>query len=155
RAASRGTALEGFQRILDDVAGEIRKEERPTPAKDKPIPVIIENDARDALLRQLPSAMTMLVTVALIVALVAFMLLRRVELRNRLMRLVGYGRLPLATKAMDEAAERIGHYLVAQSIINGSFGLAVASGLALIGLPYAILWGFLAGVLRFVPYVGP
>jgi predicted PurR-regulated permease PerM len=155
RAASRGTALEGFQRILDDVAGEIRKEERPAPAREKPIPVVIQNDSRDALLRQLPSAMAMLVTVALIVALVAFMLLRRVELRNRLMRLIGSGRLPLATKAMDEAAERIGHYLVAQSLINGSFGVAVASGLALIGLPYAILWGFLAGVLRFVPYVGP
>src|SRR4029077_18954573 len=46
-------------------------------------------------------------------------------------------------------------YLLMQTIINSSFGLAVGFALYLIGLPYAILWGFLAAVLRFIPYVGP
>jgi predicted PurR-regulated permease PerM len=154
RAATHGTMLHGLQRIVDDVVGEIRKEERPIPAKDKPIPVIIQADPQQALLRQLPNAVEALVTFGLVVALVVFMLIRRIELRNRLIRLVGYGRLPLATKAMDEAAERIGHYLVAQSLINGSFGVAMATGLYFIGLPYATLFGFLAGMLRFVPYLG-
>ena len=71
-----------------------------------------------------------------------------------MIRLVGGSGLPVATKAIDEAAERISHYLLMQSVINGTFGATVALGLFLIGLPYAVLWGFLAAVLRFIPYVG-
>ncbi len=41
-----------------------------------------------------------------------------------------------------------------QSIINASFGLGIAIGFLLLGVPYALLWGFLAAVLRFIPYVG-
>ena len=77
------------------------------------------------------------------------------DLRNRLIRLAGYSQLTTATKALDEAGQRISRYLLMQSIINGSFGLAVGLGVFLIGVPYALLWGFLAAVLRFIPYVGP
>jgi hypothetical protein len=87
--------------------------------------------------------------------LVIFMLIQYADLRSRLIRLAGYGRLTIATKALDEAGQRISRYLLMQSIINGSFGFAVGLGLFLIGVPYAILWGFLAAVLRFIPYVGP
>jgi hypothetical protein len=68
---------------------------------------------------------------------------------------VGYGRLTFTTRALEEAGQRISRYLLMQTIINSSFGLAVGFALYLIGLPYAILWGFLAAVLRFIPYVGP
>jgi AI-2E family transporter len=95
-----------------------------------------------------------LVTVGLVMALIVFMLIRQLELRARVIRLVGGSGLPVATKALDEAAERISHYLLMQSAINGTFGATVALGLFLIGLPYAVLWGFLAAVLRFIPYVG-
>jgi hypothetical protein len=86
---------------------------------------------------------------------VIFMLLERQELRNRLIRLIGYGRLTTTTRALDEAGQRISRYLLMQTIINGSFGLGIGLGLFLIGVPYAVLWGFLAAALRFVPYVGP
>ena len=82
------------------------------------------------------------------------MLIRRENLRNRLIRLLGYGRLTITTRAMEEAGQRISRYLVMQSLLNGSFGIAVGLGLFLFGLPYAFLWGFLAALLRFVPYVG-
>jgi hypothetical protein len=71
-----------------------------------------------------------------------------------LIRLVGYGRLTVTTRALEEAGQRISRYLLMQTIINSSFGLAVGFALYLIGVPYAILWGFLAAVLRFIPYVG-
>jgi hypothetical protein len=87
--------------------------------------------------------------------LVIFMLVQREDLRNRLIRLVGYGRLTVTTRALEEAGQRISRYLLMQTIINSSFGLAVGLALYLIGLPYAILWGFLAAILRFIPYVGP
>ena len=84
-----------------------------------------------------------------------FMLVQREDLRNRLIRLIGYGHLTLTTKALEEAGQRISRYLLMQSIINTSFGIAVGIALYFIGLPYALLWGFLAAMLRFIPYVGP
>jgi predicted PurR-regulated permease PerM len=89
-----------------------------------------------------------------VLILLVFMLLKQADLRDRLLALAGYGRLTLATKALDEAGQRISRYLLMQSIINGSFGCAVGLGLFLIGLPHAIVWGFLAAILRFIPYIG-
>src|SRR6185369_7026133 len=89
------------------------------------------------------------------VALVIFILLEREELRNRLIRLFGHGRLAVTTKAFDEAGRRVSRYLLVQSFVNFVYGVGVAIGLFCIGVPYASLWGVLAGMLRFVPYVGP
>jgi predicted PurR-regulated permease PerM len=91
----------------------------------------------------------------LVIVLVIFMLIQREDLRNRLIRFVGYGRLTFTTRALEEAGQRISRYLLMQTIINSSFGLAVGLALYLIGVPYAVLWGFFAAVLRFIPYVGP
>jgi hypothetical protein len=90
----------------------------------------------------------------LIFILVVFMLIRRENLRNRLIRLLGYGRLTITTKAIEEAGRRMSRYLLTQALLNTSFGIAVAVALFFIGLPYALLWGFLAALLRFIPYVG-
>ena len=102
-------------------------------------------------------ALTLLIplaTAGLVLVLVIFMLLKHADLRNRLIALAGYGQMTLATKALDEAGQRISRYLLMQSLINGSFGLLFGLGLFVVGLPYAVLWGFLAAVLRFIPYVG-
>ncbi|HZH06171.1 MAG TPA: AI-2E family transporter, partial [Lautropia sp.] len=74
---------------------------------------------------------------------------------DRVLSLVGHGRLTVTTKALDEAAERISRYLLMQLIVNGSYGAAVGAGLYTIGVPYAALWGFFAAVLRYIPYLGP
>ncbi len=96
-----------------------------------------------------------LATAGLVVVLVMFMLIRREDMRDRLISLFGRGQLTLTTKALDDASQRIGRYLLMQFIINASFGLAVAIGLTVIGIDYALLWGFLAGTLRYIPYLGP
>src|SRR5262245_54257527 len=83
------------------------------------------------------------------------MLVYREDLRNQLIRLAGSGRLVLTTRALDEIGQRIGRYLLGHSLVNAGFGVAVGLGLFLIGVPSAGLWGLLAGVLRFVPVVGP
>jgi hypothetical protein len=103
----------------------------------------------------LPALARAVGNVGLVLVLVIFMLLERLQLRDRLIRLIGVGRIATTTKAMDEAAQRITHYLTMQTLINGTFGLGVTAGAFLIGLPYAFLWGSLAAVLRFIPYVGP
>jgi predicted PurR-regulated permease PerM len=150
RGAGKGSFLEKAQTTAREITEELEKS---APASaEKPVPVVVQAPSA---LWQLPTLLEPLATAALVLVLVIFMLLERGDMRNRLIRLVGYGRLTLTTKALDEAGQRISRYLLMQSIINSSFGVAVGVGLFLIGLPYALLWGVLAAVLRFIPYVGP
>jgi predicted PurR-regulated permease PerM len=91
---------------------------------------------------------------ALVAVLVVFMLLRREDLRNRVIRLIGHGRLTVTTMAIDDAASRVSGFLFAQLIVNAGYGLVFAVGLYFVGVPYALLWGFVAAVMRYVPYIG-
>ncbi|HZN57390.1 MAG TPA: AI-2E family transporter [Planctomycetota bacterium] len=93
-------------------------------------------------------------TSAIVVVLLIFFLLRREDLRDRCIRLIGNGSVSVPTQALNEAGQRVSRYLVTQSLINGTFGVAVALGLYALGMPSWALWGFLAGVLRFLPYIG-
>ena len=92
---------------------------------------------------------------ALAIILVVFMLLKREELRNRIIRLAGQGKIVVATKFLDEAGHRVSRFLLMQAIVNGTFGLIFGLGLLLIGVKYALLWGFVAAMLRYLPYIGP
>jgi predicted PurR-regulated permease PerM len=94
-------------------------------------------------------------TTALVVLLVIFMLLKREDLRSRLIRLLGQGRISTTTRAMDDAGARVTRYLLMQLVVNVTYGIPVAIGLYFIGVPNAVLWGASATVLRFIPYVGP
>jgi hypothetical protein len=89
----------------------------------------------------------------LIVAI--FILLQREDLRDRFIRLFGSTDLHRTTMAMDDAGQRLSRYFVSQLGVNACFGVAIGVGLRLIGVPSAALWGVLAGLLRFVPYIGP
>jgi predicted PurR-regulated permease PerM len=92
---------------------------------------------------------------ALAIILVIFMLLKREELRNRIIRLAGHGQIVVATKFVDEAGQRVSRFLLMQAIVNGAFGLIFGIGLLLIGVKYALLWGFLGAMLRYLPFIGP
>lgn len=94
-------------------------------------------------------------SLGLIVVVVIFMLLEREELRDRFIRLVGYGDLHRTTEALQEAGSRVALYLLMQLVVNCAYGIPLALGLWAVGVPNAVLWGMLAIVLRFVPYVGP
>ncbi len=87
--------------------------------------------------------------------LVFFLLINRENLTERLIRLVGTNRVSLTTKTMEEVDHRISRYLVMFATVNSSVGLIVGVGLHLIGVEYATLWGVLAALLRFIPYLGP
>lgn len=91
---------------------------------------------------------------ALVTLLAIFMLTNREDLRGRFIRLIGHGRISTTTRAMDDAGFRVARYLLLLLAVNLSFGAIIAAGLALIGIPNAILWGCLAALLRFIPYVG-
>ncbi|RYZ67170.1 MAG: AI-2E family transporter, partial [Proteobacteria bacterium] len=93
-------------------------------------------------------------TAGIVVVFTVLVLLDRVELRDRLLRLWS-GNLHRSTDALDEAGQRISKYLTMQLVVNLSYGIPMALGLWLIGVPGAILWGAIAAVLRFIPYLGP
>jgi len=125
---------------------------RPEPART----VILEPPAAGAL--ALPETIRPFAEgmggTALVAVLVIFMLVKREDLRNRLIRLIGHGRITTTTKAVDDAGRRISRFLLVQLIINATWGTVFALGLLALRVPYAALWGFLAAALRYVPYVG-
>ncbi len=90
-----------------------------------------------------------------VVVLLIFLLIEREDLRDRLLRIAGRGEMRLTGSTLREASERVARYLRSLTLLNVGHGIAVGTGLALIGLPGALLFGLLAGLLRFVPFAGP
>lgn len=96
-----------------------------------------------------------LATAGLVVIFVIFVLLEREDLRDRFIKLAGAGDLQKSTQAINDAATRVSRYLVMQLIVNLFYGIPIGIALYFVGVPNAILWGLLAAVLRFIPYLGP
>jgi predicted PurR-regulated permease PerM len=151
RGASKGGTMEKVQKAVEDLVGEIQKTDTLDVTDQKPVAVVLE---APSILVHLPNLLQALASAGVVAVLVIFMLLERRELRDRVILLIGYRRMTATTRALDEAGARISRYLLMQSIINGSFGVAVGLGLFLIGVPYAVTWGSLAAALRFIPYLG-
>jgi predicted PurR-regulated permease PerM len=103
----------------------------------------------------LGSAFEAMAMFAFALVLLVFFLLEREGLRDRVVLLAGRTRLTLTSKALEDATNRVSRYILMVAIVNGSFGLTLTVGLFLLGLQYAILWGCLAALLRFIPYIGP
>src|SRR6185295_10797994 len=93
-------------------------------------------------------------TTVLVLILVVFFLIYHVDLRDRLVHVVGDSRVNVTTLTLTEAVQSVSRYLFLQAAMNAAFGTLVALGLFLLGLPNALLWGMMAALLRFVPYVG-
>jgi predicted PurR-regulated permease PerM len=128
-----------------------------TPPKDNssshPVPVQVEPGSGSPL-ESLNTLVGPVSVVGLVIVFTLFMLIRREDLRNRFIRLVGHQHLNLMTQAFDDASSKVSRYLFLQLSVNVGFGLIVGLGLYLIGVPHVLLWGLTAGLLRFLPYVG-
>jgi predicted PurR-regulated permease PerM len=162
-----GSVTEQLEKMIEVLAKEwqapraelaVRALEQPVgAAAPSPQAVVVQPDSPPWVAR-LPALLRPLVEtlggLALALILTVFMLLKREDLRNRLIRLVGDGRLTVMTKAVDDAGQRISRFLLMQLIINVGFGLVLGIGLFAIQVPHAWLWGMLAAVLRYVPYFG-
>ena len=127
--------------------------------RDKPIPIPVEVRQPDpgalttlvAIIQPLLSPLT---TTGVVVIFVVFILLQREDLRNRVVRLAGSGDIQRTTAALDDAGKRLSKLFLTQIAFNAVFGLVIGIGLELIGVPSAPLWGLIAMILRFVPYIG-
>ena len=117
-------------------------------------PVSVEEVDKNSRLDTIHGVLGAMVSVFLVVVFTFFMLLQREDLRNRLIRLTGRDHLNLMTHAMDEASQRVSRYLALQLLVNTCYGSIIFFFLYFLALPHALLWGALAGLLRFVPYIG-
>ena len=153
--------LDQFTRVFGTVQRELETlDDKPEPARARasaPSRVEVVPAPPSTLERLgalLDSAVGPLTTFGLVVLLTTLILLNRTDLRDRLLRLLG-GNLHRSTDVLGEAAERVSRFLLMQLAVNLLYAVPFAIGLALIGIPGAAMWGLLAAVLRFVPYLGP
>ncbi len=137
-----------------EIAPETKRAPRAGPT---PMPVrVVESPSRLPQFAQslVSGVVGPLGTAGLVLLLVVFMLFKREDLRGRLIRLIGQGRIGATTRALDDAGKRVARYLSMQFLVNVSFGSCIALGLYFIGVPNAMLWGAFAALMRFIPYVG-
>lgn len=130
----------------------------PSPAPLGPVPVEVVEPPPSPLqsLRDfLGPLLEPIETTGIVIVFTLFMLLNREDLRNRLLGLIGPRQLHLTTRALDDAAQRVSRYLTMQFLVNATFGAIISLGLYLIGVQTSLLWGVIAMLLRFLPYVGP
>jgi predicted PurR-regulated permease PerM len=155
--------------MLRDLSQEISGPDTPAPgeaapasseeeSEPKPLPVEIrapEPAPLEVLRSVIGPLIAPLATGGIVIVFVIFMLLQREDLRDRFIRLAGTSDLHRTTQAISEAGNRVARYLLMQLVVNATYGIPVGVGLWLIGVPNPVLWGMLALVLRFVPYIGP
>jgi predicted PurR-regulated permease PerM len=118
------------------------------------VKIVPQNDPVTAVQSFLGPLVRPIGIIVIVIVFTAFILLRQEDLHDRLLTLAGLSRFRVTKQAFDEATDRLGRYLLLQSLTNLGYGLLFGSALYFIGLPNALLWGVLAGVLRFIPYLG-
>jgi predicted PurR-regulated permease PerM len=170
RGAAAGTGtLERASEVLQNLSSELDKPKLNGSAlgpqsgpgvgrpADRPIPVEVKQPDPGAL-QTLAALITPLIhplaTTGIVVIFVIFILMQNQDLRNRLIRLAGSSDLQRTTAALDDAGQRLSRLFLTQLALNAAYGVVVGTGLWLIGVPSAPLWGMLAMILRFVPYIG-
>jgi predicted PurR-regulated permease PerM len=169
-AEGSGGAIKQASETLKDLQKELEAPDAPAAAppanitirptadsKGRPIPVEVRAPAPsplDQLQTIVGVVIEPLATAGLVILFVLFLLLQREDVRDRAIRLLGSNDLEKSTAAMDDAGKRLGRYFLTLTLINTAFGIFIAFGLWLIGVPSPVLWGVLATLMRFVPFLG-
>lgn len=160
---SPGTAtLESGFRAMEDIGADFALPDSGTPsvpaqteAQAMPVRVVDSRWNRLTAAGELLQAVLKPVgQVGVVVVFTIYMLMKREELRNRLLLLAGMGRIHLMSTVLEDATIRISKYLIMQIEVNLCYGALFGAGLFLIGVPNATLWGLIAALFRIVPYVG-
>jgi predicted PurR-regulated permease PerM len=123
----------------------------PPPA---PAPAPAPPPSLTAMFPRIGSFLSVLGTAGIVIVLTILMMVQRADLRDRFIALAGGGGIVVTTQALDEGARRVSRYLLVLTMINLAHGTVIATGLWLIGVPNFLLWGLLAAILRFIPYLG-
>jgi predicted PurR-regulated permease PerM len=156
----------GGQGVIDRATGAIeelgreisKSPQNPDSAQKSDKPIAVEIRQPQPLLDRYQSVFRVvsepLATAGIVLVFLIFIMLQREDLRDRIIRLTGPRDVQRTTAAMNDASRRLSRYFVIQTIVNSAFGCVIGVGLWLIGVPNPILWGFVAAVMRFVPFIG-
>lgn len=124
--------------------------------KRTPVPVVVQQEPH--VLETIQSIVGILIeplaTTGIVFVFLSFILFQREDVRDRFIRLFGSSDLERTTAAMDDAGGRLSRFLLTQTIMNAVYGTIVGLALWAIGVPTPILWGVLAFLMRFVPFIG-
>jgi predicted PurR-regulated permease PerM len=145
-----GSTLDLVERTLQRVADARDKPERP----DLKVRVIPERKTINQRYKEVAPTIETVAAAFLIIVVVFFIMRDREQLRDKLLRLAGRAHLTVTTQAIGETSQRISRYLLTIALLNIGFGLLIGLGLWALRVPHAALWGVVAGLLRFVPYIG-
>ncbi len=149
---------ERLKTMAERVTAKIEEPPSPDTREEAPIQkveVVTEPQFQDRLRSSIGPYLEFLGVASFVLILVLFMLMGREQLSDRIISLFGHHQVSLTTRTMQEIGQRISRYLAMFALVNACFGLVIGLGLGLIGVPFATLWGCLAAMLRFIPYVGP
>lgn len=149
-----GSGEDQFTKLIDDLTAIISPQ---ATGRAAPMPVAIVSESPPWLAQvqvYLGPAAEYLGQAAFAFILTVFMLLKKSDLRNRMIRLTGHGKVTTTTKAVDDASQRISKYLLMQLLVNTTFGVIITVVLFFMGVSLAPLWGAVATVMRYVPYIG-
>ncbi|HZU34619.1 MAG TPA: AI-2E family transporter [Gemmataceae bacterium] len=158
RGSGQGPVAGLFKMLGEIVHGKTEQQKAVETNPGPPQKVVIvhpeESSSGQQLLETVSPVLEPLADAGLILVLVVFMLIRREDLRNRVISLLGHTHLIGTTRVIVDTAQRLSRFLLTQFLINVSIGVLFACGLLIFGVEYAFLWGALLTILRFVPYIG-
>jgi predicted PurR-regulated permease PerM len=150
-----GRVIKDAQAVLDELGSQIATSGRDSVAPATKVEVVpAPSTPFDVIGPALVPLFQSLGTAFFVFILVVFFLIYHVDLRDRLVHLVGDARVNVTTQTLMQAVQSVSRYIFLLSVMNAIFGAVVTVGLLAVGVPNAILWGMLAAMLRFVPYVG-
>jgi predicted PurR-regulated permease PerM len=149
------TAVEDISGDLATSAGNVSPTPQQPPAPVQPVRIIDPDRTQvQSTAELLMRFLRPIGTLGVVIVFTIYLLMKREDLRHRILLLAGMGRISVMTQALQDAATRISQYLIFQVAVNAAYGTLFGFGLFLIGVPNATLWGVLAGLLRIVPYIG-
>lgn len=155
---SLGTAIEQELKANPDGTAGSGQAKPPIHVEQRPPAAVVVADENTDVWREYlgpiepfiePGAMA-----GLSLLMMLFLLLQHADLRDRVIRVAGTNNITGTTGAMNEAGERLSELFLMQALLNAGFGVFIAAALSLIGVPNAPLWGVVAAVMRFVPFIG-
>ena len=147
-----GTPTDPVKAVAESPAGSLVP---PKPSTSQPVVTASEAESpAGKLVGYAGDILQPIADAGLILILVIYLLIRREDMRNRIIGLLGHTRLAGTTRVAGEAANRVAKLLLAQLCVNASFGLIFGLVLLVLGVPYVVLWAVVTAVLRFIPYIG-
>jgi predicted PurR-regulated permease PerM len=147
-----GTGI--WQRAIETLRN-VEQEVHDPETESTPLKIeVAPNQPLSVFLEYTRSTLPSIATAGLSLVMTIFILLQYGELRDRVVRLMGVSEIGRSTQALNEAGYDLAHFLLLQTGLNLSFGMFIAAALWLIGIPSPGLWGAVAALMRFVPYLG-